>query len=44
MGMINHPFVRLLKSRSDLKVLTPNRANMEYVYQEICKLLDLKII
>lgn len=44
MGMVNHPFVRLLKSRSDLKVLTPNRANMEYVYQEICKLLDLKII
>jgi nucleoside-triphosphatase len=44
MGMINHPFVRLLKSRSGLKVLTLNRANMEYVYQEICKLLGLRII
>ena len=44
MGMINHPFVRLLKSRSDVNVLTPNRANMEYVYQEICKLLGLRII
>jgi len=44
MGMINHPFVKLLKSRSDLKVLTPNRANMEYVYQEICKLLGLRSI
>jgi len=44
MGMINHPFVRLLKSRSDVKVLTPNRANMEYVYQEIWKLLGLRVI
>ena len=41
MGMINHPFVRLLKSRSDVQVLTIDRGNMEDIYQEICRLLGL---
>ena len=44
MGKINHPFVRFLKSRSDVQVLTIDRGNMEDIYQEICKLLGLRTI
>ena len=44
MGMIPHPFVRLLKSRSDVQVLTIDRRNMEVIYQEICSLLGLRTI
>ncbi|WP_287586400.1 NTPase [Candidatus Borrarchaeum sp.] len=44
MGKINHPFVRLLKSRSDVNVLTIDRGNMEDTYQEICRLLGLRTI
>jgi nucleoside-triphosphatase len=41
MGQISHPFVRLIKSRSDVQVLTIDRENMEDTYQEICRLLGL---
>ena len=44
MGMINHPFVRLLKSRSDVHFLTLDRGSREYIYQEICTLLGLKTV
>ena len=44
MGMISHPFVRLLKSRTDVHVLTLDRGSREYIYQEICKLLGLKTV
>ncbi len=44
MGMISHPFVQLLKSRSDVQVLTIDRGNMEDIYQEICRLLGLRTI
>lgn len=44
MGKITHPFVRLLKSRSDVQVLTIDRGNMEDNYQEICRLLGLRTI
>ena len=44
MGQINHPFVSLIKSRSDVQVLTIDRGNMEDTYQEICSLLGLRTI
>jgi nucleoside-triphosphatase len=44
MGMISHPFVRSLKSRSDVHILTLNRENRERVYREICNLMEIKTI
>jgi nucleoside-triphosphatase len=44
MGMIDHPFVKLLKSRSDIHILTLNRENREHVYREICNLMEIKTI
>ncbi|MFX1518713.1 MAG: NTPase [Promethearchaeota archaeon] len=44
MGMIDHPFVRLLKSRADVRILTLSRENKERTYREICDLLGLRTV
>ena len=44
MGQISHPFVRLIKSKSDVQVLTIDRGNMEDIYQETCRFLGLRTI
>jgi nucleoside-triphosphatase THEP1 len=41
-GMINHPFVLLLKSRTDVNILTLSTNNREITYSKICNLLGLK--